>query len=762
MKRKRIVGGLVLCLTAQTLGAGIAIAGTMVAFSDKYQCMKNQQRFIGLRAFHTPDGSDVDDPDGFEYEIVTAPSNGELIATASGEYDYDYVYVPGVDFTGTDTFEFTASSGEDLDTGTVTIAVSDSYTPPQGICAPDFGITDSHTMFAPGSGYQYNYGSGNESYHTSNDGPYTHYVDFDLGDDLVLPYGTPENPLSSIPTSLKPGSIVEVHGSQSGDNGALVITRSTTSNPTRPIFIRGALRDENGDPASRPIIKCSMKIEADYVIVENLEFDASEAPSVPAPCPYESILPSVFAVTDKVIGESTWETYSHVAVRHCLFRDYPTNQPGGVAAVFFGVRHAACSPDTNTDLIKYCVAYDISVRDWGEWDSCREDDLGGCGINANTQNIWCLDSLLHHLEGNGTGAARPNALCNQLEPQSVYIGGNHIHHMKENCIAVKLGEKVVVSHNVGYRVRPSESSTGSVLLVVNNNPTTTRPYSDNIWFLYNECYDSINGIRIDNNLVYEDDDLVVGDSKVYCVGNVLYHIQPFGSTSGNVGYGIVQTALVQGTYLNNTLYKCQRGFAQYCYDSEVQDITDYTSTVLVNNVMLDANQDGTCGECTSCEDYPSCGAGGCGGQCLCLVTDYCDRDYHINVCRDAALANMVIDKNIHYESVEGSCDHVEFFLPAELSQYYTTTSSACSYTELCCSSSIANPVFVDAPGLDFHPASSSPCRNAAWVYWFDDVSDEFESVFDCGDLYQTIDGRTFDDEHIPIGPLMYALDPSPY
>ena len=61
----------------------------------------------------------------------------------------------------------------------------------------------------------YDFGSGLVPYPNAGNGPYTHYVDktSPTATDTNNPYGTPDRPRLTIPSSLAPGSVVEIHGS---------------------------------------------------------------------------------------------------------------------------------------------------------------------------------------------------------------------------------------------------------------------------------------------------------------------------------------------------------------------------------------------------------------------------------------------------------------------------------------------------------------------------------------------------------------------
>ncbi len=131
---------------------------------------------------------------------------------------------------------------------TATSAFSQSYEPPIGIPAPEFGIEETVESV---------YGSGTF---------YTHWVDNTHGSatDLNNPFGTPEMPRISIPKEVQPGSVVEIHGGPYTGAGG---TYQLNGTPENPVFLRGESESD------RPMISQSgITLTGDYFIVENLDF----------------------------------------------------------------------------------------------------------------------------------------------------------------------------------------------------------------------------------------------------------------------------------------------------------------------------------------------------------------------------------------------------------------------------------------------------------------------------------------------------------
>jgi hypothetical protein len=125
---------------------------------------------------------------------------------------------------------------------------SQSYVPPIGIPAPEFGINETVENV---------YGS--EDY-------YTHYIDNSdtNATDTDNSNGSPEMPRLTIPTNVPAGSVVEIHG---GPYNNLNTTWSMNGTLEEPVFLRGV------SDSLRPRIKKSeLWFNGQYFIVENLDF----------------------------------------------------------------------------------------------------------------------------------------------------------------------------------------------------------------------------------------------------------------------------------------------------------------------------------------------------------------------------------------------------------------------------------------------------------------------------------------------------------
>jgi len=129
-----------------------------------------------------------------------------------------------------------------------------AYLAPVGIPAPSFCVDETSPVAPAGwpasevSGYYYIDNSDINATDSSN------------------PYGYPDQPRVSIPTSLVAGEVVEIHGGPY-TGSQLNITASGTSGS--PIWFRGA------SATSKPTLRREIKLQGSYINLENLYFDTS-------------------------------------------------------------------------------------------------------------------------------------------------------------------------------------------------------------------------------------------------------------------------------------------------------------------------------------------------------------------------------------------------------------------------------------------------------------------------------------------------------
>ncbi len=668
-------------------------AADTVAYADEYLVLKNRQRFIGLRAYNADT-----DSGSLSYTITSGPSHGDLYGTPPNLY-----YVPDEDYTGTDSFEFEATDGTNDDDATISITLGDTYELPIGIPEPSFGIEQSHLMYLDTS-LKFDYGSGLEPYRTTANGdPYTHYVDFDTGDDTDNPLGSPGSPRATIPSGDLPfGSVIEVHGSQDSFLYSPIVVTSSNGSSSRPMFVRGA------NATTKAVIKQPMRVEAHHIICENLEFDCSGVDPDDYPTP--GVPKYWFEVKEKYLSSSTWETYHHVAIRHCIIHDYPAGIGGGRWAIAVHVRHDGDSPNDSTHRTENVVVYDIEIRDFGDYDNTDgTDDYIAVGFHANAKSGWCLDSHLHHVEGDGVGITRVGALSNQSPGNKIYVARNHVHHCKENAIDIKHGLNSIVSQNKLHRLRHSETSNSDVVRISNDDFTSSWPYSDNNWIVLNEIYDSEKGISHGVNLLNPPSTV---DARAYVLGNLVYNIEDLDhEDSFSGGVALQKTGMTQTWFLNNTLFNCVRGLDvpdSFFNDEEPEN--DTTETVFLNNIISHTPDDGS-------------------------------NDHHLRIANELGDDNLSFDYTCHYQNVRFGIHNGTSI------QWYNSLSAFQSSTAFADNSLEDNPDYEDSSTFDLRLSGTSPCIDAGSD---DSVYDTFETYFS-ESIEFDFDGTPLDREAMDIG-----------
>jgi hypothetical protein len=692
------------------------VFATIIAVPGEFKFLSGRQKFVALRAFYT-DGTNVValenvTPNPFTLTNLqgctvtgTAPNICVIPNSSAGKISFNVSY-----------------AGESAEADiTFTSESQDVYTAPYAIKAPDFGILETHNIYNQAT-YNYDYGSGPEHYRHSSDGPYTHYVDLVNGND-ANGLGSPSAPRKTIPTGIQAGSVIEIHGASTTDCGGTNCPQIEFSivgggNSSLPVYIRGA------NAANKPIVKQGLHIRSNYVIIENIDFDCSNPCEGCAPgnCssdpePADCHTTNAWILVDEKPITDGWETYHHVAVRHCLFRDYPAGVAGGVVAVGFMINHNSDSPNDSTHLIENCVVYDIEVRNFGNWLNTQSSaDFFGVGFASNTRYMWCLDSNLHHIEGDGAVASRNNSESepypkpNQAPARDVYFGRNTIHSVKENCIDLKFANKAIISQNAAYTVRTSASSTGSAFNVLNNDANSNWPYSDNIWFVYNDIYDMQQGIVVTFNKFGSPPTFPTGaPARVYSIWNMFKYCRTYGAT--NLGYGMHIGDMTQVTVLNSTFYNCEVGVQVACNNSGLPD--SYSQTTVKN----------------------------------CLFSHMLNETSYysgVSTCTWAKLSYL--DYSGHYQNML-------FRINEAPNDPFSTIASLQSNTLYGDHSLTGDPKFTNLSNWDFRLEGTSPYRNAGIL---DNAIAEFQNVF--GGAFPSIDhdfyGKTWTSNDKTIGATM--------
>jgi hypothetical protein len=228
----------------------------------------------------------------------------------------------------------------------------------------------------------------------------------------------------------------------------------------KPVFVRGVsaekrVRIQGGDKAGQ------MRLEASYLIMENVEF-------------YDRAFPQVWGASD------------HVSLRHLEVHNRPGKGGASGTAIFTG------SGATDIVVYKNHIHHNerFKLRDGRR----MPYDCHGIGAGSGNERIWILNNHVHHNSGDAFQASH----LAKVPPRFVYVGGNVFHEDRENGVDLKTIHDVVVSQNTLYGYESSASSSGDAIVVGSNGCTPDKGFGpDNAWILFNDIKDSQTGIRVE-------------------------------------------------------------------------------------------------------------------------------------------------------------------------------------------------------------------------------------------------------------------------
>ena len=409
------------------------------------------------------------------------------------------------------------------------IALS-AWQPPIGIPAPSFGIDDTVDMYI-GQQYTFTDGRGTINYPISSVSgkPYTHYIDntHPNATDSGNSYGTASVPRLTLPAVPWPaGSVIEVHGGPyTYGNNFWVFEFAGTA--TRPVFLRGYDPITVGNyPAFQ---NKEIRTHGTYAIIENLDLDNS-----------------------RILFHINYNVFDHISIRNNEIHDHIS--PTG-SAISFG-DYRMLNP-TN----QYVVVYNNHIYNNGL--PRDKYDHHGVAVGDYAKYVWIVDNNMHDNDGDSiqVNAAAGQFAVSGEHPQYVYIGRNIMHHDTENAVDLKDSEHVIVSQNTMYGYRDLFDSDGTPMLGGNEGGRLT-------WILFNDIYDSQNGIRVD------DDSL---SSTNYIIGNKIHDL---------LGHGIITWRKMTLHVINNVFYNIPNSgfiswFAQHATVGSTYD-SDYS---FANNIF---------------------------------------------------------------------------------------------------------------------------------------------------------------------------------
>ena len=388
-----------------------------------------------------------------------------------------------------------------------------AYVPPIGIPAPPFGIDQT---------VQSTYGQ--SSY-------YTYYIDnrHPSSTDSGNPRGTPTTPRKTIPATLVAGDVVQIHGGPYTPPGDRFFFRGQGT-VDQPIFITGA------NSATKPIFTKKVHItSAKYLIFENIEVRAPE----------EGISMRPLVSADKI---------SYVSIRNSVIAG---------SRNFKSYNSFAAHSSFGSSPITYIVFYNNENYDAGVHDSPQEDDTASFSIQHNVQHAWVVDNTGYRSGGDGIILAHGA----NFSTHHIYIGRNIFYEHRENGIDLKMANDVIVSENIIYNHRPTNSSSGEAI-VIHYDPTR-------IWILNNLIYNCENGI------------VNTGSSDSYIMGNIINNIHHTPGSQYNAGSSYSFGAAIHSRnsqdihIVNNTIYN---------YDAGIQ-VPNTGPVHIYNNILANRTEE---------------------------------------------------------------------------------------------------------------------------------------------------------------------------
>jgi Right handed beta helix region len=318
---------------------------------------------------------------------------------------------------------------------TVAEAPVKPWTPPIGIPAPSFGITET----APATPNPW-----------TSPKPGFYYVEQKRGaTDDDNQYGTPARPRWTIPDVLPAGSVVELHGAydRPHSNPHGLVSMGTAASP---VFIRGVSRSD------RPLIRRSWEVTGSYLVLENLEFGPAADKSATG--------------TMVVLSPA-----SHLALRYSEFHGTLTD--GGMAVENW---------NNGASGVDNVVIYASSFHDNGDVNASFDQDVEGIHVGSYVNHLWVVDNELYRNSGDGIQINATEPL--KATTHHIYVGRNVSHHNKQGGFWVKQAVDVVFSENLAYAHRPGNSSMGHCL--------GAQYGPERVWWLYNHAHDCEFGIAL--------------------------------------------------------------------------------------------------------------------------------------------------------------------------------------------------------------------------------------------------------------------------
>ncbi|MFA5060712.1 MAG: right-handed parallel beta-helix repeat-containing protein [Candidatus Pacearchaeota archaeon] len=249
----------------------------------------------------------------------------------------------------------------------------------------------------------------------------------------------------------------------------------------------------------------------------------------------------------------------------------------------------------------------------------------------------------------GSGDAIGNAHGAKYTASNWYIGRNLMHNWGENAVDIKEAENVTISQNIMYNFFGQSSGDAGLATVVHYGPQLSPK---NVWFIFNEVYNAVStAMQIGGDQAYD----------VYYIGNIIHDIKNEAGTAKAFQSWNSRVIYVVG----NTIYNVDEGIV---FDSQ----STLSKAYIHNNII-----------------YLSEGSGN-----------------HLYLSGSNYVKNASIENNLFYKENGDLQIRWGGATYNDMSSFQTATGK--------CSGCInANPLFVDAPNLNFSLQPSSPAIDSS-------------------------------------------------
>ncbi len=315
------------------------------------------------------------------------------------------------------------------------IVIAQTYQPPVGIPAPEFGIneqlSDYYTRPEPWNqeitGWYYI-----DQYHTNASNGNT--------------FGTPDNPRATIPDPIPAGSVVEVNGTYDyAPTGYDLILADGTS--SAPVFIISS---------GSAVVMRKWVIKATYTVVENLEFTNLGKVVISYPS-------------------------HHVSIRNNNLHDM-AGKIGGQGV-------------SDTQRNHHIVIYNNQIHSQDGWNLNPDIDLDNHGMKFGpyVEDVWVLNNIAYNNGGSFIQIGDWNDPADNQKARRFYIGRNTSYSNRQSPIGIKQSTDIIISENILYNnVAIQSNAAGQAGIVYQYGP-------DNLWILNNHIYDSNAGVSSGSN-----------------------------------------------------------------------------------------------------------------------------------------------------------------------------------------------------------------------------------------------------------------------